>query len=436
MVKKILFLTLLFICILTSFGFAEIQPLSLQQAIETALQNNPQIRKAQISQQTAQSAETKAQAGTYPAASLALGVNLPIGGTITINSVSPNTSSWNSTVTNASVNASYVLYDAGNITNSVKQAQANLTRADWTLIKTRENIKYDVTKAYYSAINAKNNVAVQKKALENSTNHLAVATSQYQQGACPRGDMLRSKVTVSQDKQSLIVAKNNYAKAMLTLKNIMNISSNNDVELSQELTYQPVTINQAQSISYALQNNPDVHIAQLAIIADEFGYQIAQAADAPTVKLTASSYHGFNAASSAAAEYTNQLGFSVGAALNFNLFDGHRTSSAIEIAKLQIDQDKQTLEQLNLDTTLNVNSAIDDIAAAYEVIVTAKTSLALAQEDVEIKQNRYSAGNGTNIDVLDAQKALIANMNSYYQAVYAYNLAIANLDKLCGRPVN
>ena len=105
------------------------------------------------------------------------------------------------------------------------------------------------------------------------------------------------------------------------------------------------------------------------------------------------------------------------------------------IAKLQIDEDNQTLEQLKLDTTLTVSSALDDTAAAYEVINTARASLDSAQEDLEIKQVRYAAGMGTNIDVLDAQQALTADNTNYWQAVYSYNLAIAYLEKVAGLSV-
>ena len=126
----------------------------------------------------------------------------------------------------------------------------------------------------------------------------------------------------------------------------------------------------------------------------------------------------------------------MGANLSFNLFDGYNVKSQAEIAKMQVAQDNQALESLQLNTDLTVNSAIEDIESAWEVINTAQASLESAQEDLEIKQVRYSSGVGTNIDVLDAQKALTTDQTNYWQAVYKYNLSIAYLEMVVGVPVN
>ncbi|MFA6075276.1 MAG: TolC family protein [Negativicutes bacterium] len=432
--KKISVIIFIIAIALCATATAEPMKLSLQQAIDQTLQNNPDLKKSAFAQESSQAALQKAKAGNYPTVTLNLGCNPPIGGTWSISGGGSN--SVQSTTTNASLDLNYQLYAGGSVKYGIKQAETILQQSDITIQKTRQSLKYDAVKAYFDVINAKNQITVQETALANSTEHLRVVTAQYEEGSVPKGDVLRSKVTVSTNKQALIVARNTYSKALLSLKNIMNIRAKTEIELTETLSLATKNINSEDLLTYTSKNNPDLQIAALSIQVDEYNYKIQLAGYYPTISLTASGFHGYNSESGGAFDYTNNLGLTIGANLSFNLFDGYKVKSQSEVAELQIEQDKQTLESLKLNTDLTVNSAIDDIAAAWEVINTAQASLASATEDLEIKQVRYESGVGTNIDVLDAQKALTTDQTSYWEAVYKYNLSIAYLEKVTGVPVH
>ena len=58
-----------------------------------------------------------------------------------------------------------------------------------------------------------------------------------------------------------------------------------------------------------------------------------------------------------------------------------------------------------------------------------------AKEDYRIEQARYSAGVGTNLDVLDAEEKLCSAQGNYVSALYTYNVSKASLDKAMGLPV-
>ena len=49
---------------------------------------------------------------------------------------------------------------------------------------------------------------------------------------------------------------------------------------------------------------------------------------------------------------------------------------------------------------------------------------------------RYQAGVGANIDVLDAETKLTAARNNYLDAVYNYNIAVAQLEQYTGVPLD
>lgn len=85
---------------------------------------------------------------------------------------------------------------------------------------------------------------------------------------------------------------------------------------------------------------------------------------------------------------------------------------------------------------LDVRTAYLSLRAAEKNIHTTQVAVDKAQEDYKIAQVRYSAGVGTNLDVMDADEKLVTAQTNYYQALYNYNTSKAQLDKAMGIPVD
>lgn len=428
-VKMIALILAVIICMAGSVIASEPVQLSLQKAIELSLQNNPDLKKMIYAQKTSQANLAVVKAANYPTVSVGLGANPSVAGDCT-----SGTSTASASI-NASLNATYQLYDGGNTAYSIKQAETVLTEAGWNVEKQKQSLKYDTTKAYYEVINTANQLKVQEKAFATANEHLNVTKVKYEEGAVPKGDVLSTIATVSTSRQTLIVARNACSKALLTLKNTMNVPGSTSMELTEHLTVPERNLDPAGLHEYAERNNPELILAQLAVEADEYSQKISESGNYPSVALTASGTHGYNPNFDNGYTYSTNVGINVGASVSFDLFDGYKTVNQVEAAGMQIQQEKQAFESLKLSSNLAVSSAIDDIGALLELINATQSSLASAQEDLEIKQVRYASGVGTNIDVIDAQKNLTTNWSSYWEAVYKYNLALAYLDKVIGVPV-
>jgi outer membrane protein TolC len=73
--------------------------------------------------------------------------------------------------------------------------------------------------------------------------------------------------------------------------------------------------------------------------------------------------------------------------------------------------------------------------AADKSIASTQVTVEQGEENFKISEVRYSAGVGTNVDVIDAEVALTQAKNNYIQALYNYNTARANLDQAIGKTV-
>jgi outer membrane protein TolC len=114
------------------------------------------------------------------------------------------------------------------------------------------------------------------------------------------------------------------------------------------------------------------------------------------------------------------------------LFDTNLTLSKVKQAETEVAQATEKFRQTKDSVSLEVRQAYLSMKEAEKRIETSQVAVAKADEDFKIAQVRYSAGVGTNLDVIDAQLALAQAKTNYIQALYDYNTSKAKLDKAMG----
>ena len=121
--------------------------------------------------------------------------------------------------------------------------------------------------------------------------------------------------------------------------------------------------------------------------------------------------------------------------MNWNIFDNNVTEAQVQQAKASMRKAEQQLYETRETIQLDVRKAYLNLLAAEQNIHTTKVAVDQAQEDYKIAQVRYSAGVGTNLDVMDAESKLIQTQTTYITALYNYNTNKAALDQAMGLKV-
>ena len=121
---------------------------------------------------------------------------------------------------------------------------------------------------------------------------------------------------------------------------------------------------------------------------------------------------------------------------SWNVFDNGVTRASVRAAEASLLKAKETAAQTDEAIQLDVRTAYLNLQAAEKNIQTTSTAVTRAEEDYKIAQVRYSAGVGTNLDVMDAEEKLTAARTNYYTALYGYNTSKASLDKAMGLPID
>lgn len=402
-------------------AFANDVDLTLEESINLALNNNQSIKISGAAQEGAKWDLAVAKGEK----NFSIDLTHKDGRSETFSS-SKNKFVTSSAFTNA-VEATLPIYTGGKLEGTINKAKINAEVSDLTLENTKQQVKLDVTTDYFNILQCVDVVKVSEESVNSLKGHLQNVQAQYAVGTVAKSDVLRSEVELADAEQTLIAAKNSYELAVSTFNNVVGLPLDTTVNIKDELKYQKYEVSLPESIEYALANRPDGIAAQKSIDMAKEGVNVEKAGQKPQVTFGASKSFADDKFAG-----TENNGWAVGLTTTWNVFDSNVTHSAIKSSEAALLKTVETAKQTKDSIQLEVRTAYLNMTKAEKQIQTSKVAVDKAQEDFKIAQVRYSAGVGTNIDVIDAQVALTQAQNNYIAALYDYNTSKATLDKAMG----
>ena len=402
--------------------------ISLDDSVALTLRNNESVKIAASQKLTAAELITEAQTGYQP--NLDYTFSGSRAGAKSSKTNTYNTYSVGNQFGNQ-VSLSWPIYTGGSVEGKINQAKLGLTSADLAIALAKQQLKLQATTGYFAIMQAQNLVKVNQDTVNDLQAHLTNVQAQFAVGTVAKSDVLRSQVAVANAQQTLIQEQNTYDLAVSSLNNVMGLPMDTQLHLKDQLQYTKYNTPLADCVSYALQHRPDGQQADISIASAKEGITVAESGNKPQVNLSAdegwSDTHPLG---------TKNNSWSVGASASWNLFDAGLTKSKIRSANVAVDQASQQAQQTKDTIQLDVRQAYLSLKNAEKRISTTQVAVDQAQEDYKIAQVRYSSGVGTNLDVMDAESALLTAKTNSIQALYDYNTSKAQLDKAMGIAVN
>ncbi|HWR44346.1 TolC family protein [Sporomusa sp.] len=406
-------------------GFAAPVELTLDEAIAMALKSNPAIKISESDMDKANWDVSMAKAGKAPSVTLSHNASRSktaeskILGTTIPSSIGDRYAN--------SVDMTLPLYTGGKVEGTIEKAKLGLKVSDLGIEKAQQQVKLDATTGYYGILQTRNLVKLSEESLDRLNAHLKNVEAQYGAGTVAKSDVLRSEVEKAKAEQSLIKAKNSYELAVSGLNNIIGLPLDTQIALKEELNYAKYDKTLEECISAALVNRPDLAQAAASLDIAKTEIKVAESGKKLTVAATASEKWNDKDFPG-----TDNNTWAIGINASYNLFDAGVTKSKVKGAEAGLDKATQQLRQAKDSAQLEVRQAYLNMQEAEKRIETSNVAVTKAEEDYKIAQVRYSAGVGTNLDVIDSQVALTSAKTDYVQALYDYNTSRAKLDKAMG----
>jgi outer membrane protein len=413
--------------LLASLAFAahsQVMALSLQQAAELALNNDPQYLAAQKATQGSEEALNQARGGRLPFVSAAASsgkseIEAMTGAGSTID-LKPR--SYRLSISQSLLNFET---NAG-----VRQAEAGLNASQAALENARQQTLLRLARAYFDILAAQDSLSTVRSEKAAIAEQLELAKRSFEVGTATITDQQEAQARFDLVQAREIQAQNTLSIRRNSLAVLIRQPSPERLDgIGQSIAIaSPEPLNIDSWIQEALRASPAVMQAQAAAKAAQEAVEKARGADLPSLGLQLS--HGRSWESTAPGQDLRSN--TVGVELSVPIWQAvsraatRQAQAAADEAGHQAEFARLSAEQAARTAFLNVTAGLAKVAALEAAETSSKLALA---------SNRlgYEVGVGTNIDVLNAQQQLFAAQRDLFQARYDTLLASLELQAATGQ---
>lgn len=409
-------------------------PISLHQAVQIALQKNPDAAAAQALVDAARANVKIAHANYLPQIDLGLSYTRQ-----TYNyGASPGTSpsQWtlfykgqsnaNAPYYYGGLNLSQTIMDFGRTKGQVEVSQAQLEAAEHNLQFVRDQIYYNVRAAYFTVIAAGNAVSIQQAAMKDAERHLDQARAFHQFGTAPGIDVTSEQLALANAKLGLEQAEESREIDRAQLATAMGLPVDQAPEPSESLASSRRIGNLKPLLAEAEQSRQDL-LSEFDQVKESMGNLLtAKAQLRPNLSL--STFLDFRNLT-----WPLVYNWSLGQMLAQTIFAGGANRARVRAAQAQEVAAQEDVASLRLLVDQQVFSALSGLRLANDQIESATVAERYGRENLALAEGRYKVGVGNVVELNDAEYQATQAALQLVSARYNYEVASAKLDFALGR---
>ena len=312
----------------------------------------------------------------------------------------------------------------------LKASERAIDAGKMDLQDARDLIVRSIAALYLSAQSAQARVDAAQSRVTDSSTLLKLAKDKHDAGTATGVDVLRAEVQLANDKQALLIARNQLQQSLLALARNLGMDPGTPLELAEPLRYQALKHSEAEALApVALLTRADY----LSLASQHQGLVGQQSAN------RARSYPKLSLNGN-----IGEIGRSIGGVqttgliqgqIDFTVFDRDRNGEAQELASRVRRIDDQ-IADLRRGIEEEIREALLNLDSATEQVTVAKEGQELAKRELKLAQDRFQQGTANNVEVVTAQDELaraeenfILAITSHADAKFALARAMGDTEK-------
>jgi len=402
--------------------------ITLQDALERAKANSPQFQSANITALLAREDRVQSRAALLPALNyFNQYIYTEANGTPTATFIANN--GVHEYMSQAQVHGDLFApgkradYKRAIATEAMARAKAEI--ASRGLVVT-------VVDSYYGLVAAERKLQYAQQSLREAQQFFDITQKLEHGGESAHSDVVKAQIQLEQRQRDaqeadLAIEKSRVGLAVLVFPDFQQDFDVVD-DLQDELKLPPFSEVQA----LAAKNNPDIRAAQAEVEQEKWGVSSARSGYLPS--LSFDYFFGIDANQFAIdnPQGARNLGSVVQAQLTIPVWNWGATRSKLRQAQLHLQQAKLDLSVTQRQLLANLNSFFQEAQTAGSQVSSLSHSADLAAESLRLTLLRYTAGEVTVLEVVDAQTTLAQARNAYADGLVRYRVAISGLQTLTG----
>jgi outer membrane protein TolC len=452
-------------CCEVTFAAEVYDRLSLDQAVQIALDNNIEKKVSYQSIAIAEAQYQEALSAQWPSLALqagfdhrsqppmflfpskdipldnlgtalgaALGPMLPPGATIPQSLKVPEQAVklMNSDTGMVRLQMTYPIYTGGKISSLISQADFGRDIAQQEFRRTSLQVVRDVKRYYYAAqlTQRLTETANDTVSLLSSTRDLTKKLYEAGSSSLNKLDYLKTEMAVAYAKS---IAADFAARHKSALTQTMGLEWNSEVRpsdsLKVSLSNQPAL---DALVRQATEFNPQIGTLRLAVKIADAKIDEARSGYFPQIALTANATHYENSYNAGLNTEANRNNWTIGIGVSMPLFDGWRTSSQVDKAKLEYAQTQERQKMVEQGISALVKNLFIEFDSARQQVAISEEAKHTAEENADLTSRAFEIGASKPDDVVQAQILLAIIQGNLFRAYHDQLLKLAELDFVLG----
>lgn len=338
--------------------------------------------------------------------------------------------------TTLSATISQPLFTGLSITNQYRIAELGSELAQYRQQTARRDIVFAARNAYFSILKTEKIVVVAEQAVAQLTANHKVARDFYQVGMIPYNDLLKAEVELANARQDRIVAGNRLKIAQTDFNKLLRRPINAPVTLVDMQDYSTLELDLETCLETAKKERKELAVGDLQVQIAEREVEIARSSYFPIITLEGTYFRnesGYAVGSGDPVGFIDDPdGWDISAMATWELFKWGKTNSSVREKLSRLSQAEYRRSQVGDAIQQEVKEAYLRTQDSESNIRAVEKAVEQAKENFRITEQRYAEQMATTTDVLDAQTLLSRTLTNYYNALYDFKISKASLYRAMG----
>lgn len=435
---------------ITSMGYAQqTRTISLQGAIEIAIENNYSLEQARNNQDAAAMQVRSAKADFLPSLSTSFSGSKNIGRQF--NEITGEVGDFTSNSFGGGLSANLDVFSGFQKFNSLKSSQLSAQAQRNNVDRIRETIIFETASRYLDLLVNKELYRIDQQNLESSREQLKKIRQQVKLGALPKADLYNQQSTVANNKLAVTNSKNAVKMSRLRLIRQLQLSPEREYQfvspdISADSTrIAPKSYDLDQLIDISIDNRDDLKRQQQVVKSNQYQLQVAKGAEYPSVSLSSSFSSSYNDRQRALVIgpdgdpltgpnnqpiteivpfeeqfFDRNISRSLRLNLSIPIFSNLNRDNQIVQQRISYKNAKLELENQRLQVVQEVTQAYNDYESIVQRLESTREALRAARLAYETVQERYNVGSASFIELNQSNANYVEAQSNRIQAVYNY----------------
>ena len=408
---------------------------TLQECLDYAYQNNIQVRQSRNNQLSGIEDTKQAKAALFPslvASTTQSYTNYP----------SSEVTDNNSYTGTYGITAGMTIFEGGKLRTEVKRQKVQNQMDALTVEESVNDIRIAIVQAYMQCLYAADAVRINRSTAEASKAQRDRAEEMLRTGSISRVDFAQLQSQYSSDEYQIVVAGSTLDNYKLQLKQLLELDimeeMNPAVPGVKEENVLKALPPKNEVYETALRVMPQIRRGELGIEAAKLEEKSARAGFFPSISLSASvgTGHMSNNDFESGSQIWNRFNENVGLTLNIPIFSNRKNRTAVNKAKIALNDSYLEWTSLQKELLRNVESAYLDAVSAQAQYLSAREKEKYARESYELTSEQFRVGVKNTVELITAQNEYSAAQQQVLQAKYLTLLSIELLNIYQGLPAS